>query len=246
MRYIDIHAHIIPGIDDGSKSNKESVEMLKQAHDAGVNTIIATPHYSKGFCDYKIEEIYRYCKALEKHARKHIHPEFCIFPGQEIYYNEHSLEMIQGGEVISLAGSNYILLEFAPEITYSALFQALREIAMTSYYPVLAHMERYDCLREKGRVEELLHLGVMLQMNYSHIGGKWYDSNTKWCRQMLKAGFVDVLSTDMHNSTDRGPRMEEALAWMKKHLDEQYIEQITSTNAQVIIGKESKKEQQNE
>ena len=246
MGFIDIHAHIIPGIDDGSGSNKESVAMLLQAYDAGIDTIIATPHYSKGFCDYKVEEIYKYCNALEKFARKHIYPEFRVFPGQEIYYNEHSLEMIRSGEVISLAGSNYILLEFAPEITYSALFQALREIAMTPYYPVLAHMERYTCLREKGRVEELIHLGVMLQMNYAHIGGKWFDADVKWCRQMLKAGYVDILSTDMHNCTDRGPRMVEALDWMKKHLDEAYIEQITSANAQVIIGQKDKKEKQDE
>ena len=246
MGYIDMHAHIIPGIDDGSKDNRESVEMLKQAHAAGIRTVIATPHYSKGFCDYKVSEIFRYCNALEKFAKKHIDPEFRICPGQEIYYNGHSLEMIQKGEVISLAESNYILLEFDPDITYSALFQGLREIAMTPYYPVLAHMERYRCLREKDRVEELIHLGVMLQMNYAHIGGKWYDSDTIWCRQMLKAGYVDILSTDMHNSTDKGPRMEEALIWIKKHLDEEYAAQITYTNAQMIIGKESKKEQSNE
>ncbi len=235
MGYIDIHAHVVPGIDDGSKSNQESVEMLKLAKEAGITTVIATPHYSKGFCEYRAEDIKAYCRALEKHARKHIDPEFRVFPGQEILYNERSLEMIRSGEVIPLAEGRYILLEFAPEITYTALYQALREIAMTAYYPVLAHVERYQCLREQDRIEELRQLGVMLQMNYAHIDGSIFDANAKWCRQMLKAGMIDVLSTDMHNSTDRGPRMEGAMKWMQKHLKDEYIELITSLNAQAIL-----------
>lgn len=246
MGYIDIHAHIVPGVDDGSKSNRESVEMLRQAYAAGITTVIATPHYSKGFQTYTTEDIKRYCKALEKHAQKHISPDFKVYAGQEIFYNERSLEMIQSGEVISLADSNYILLEFSPEISYSSLFQALREVAMTSYFPVLAHVERYVCLREEDRMEELRALGVMLQMNYAHIEGKWYDADTKWCRKMLKENFIDVLGTDMHNSKDRGPRVDAAMDWMKKHLDEEYLEQITTLNAQAILGFEHKKEEQDE
>ncbi len=245
MGYIDIHTHIIPGIDDGSKSNNESVEMLKQAYAAGVTTLIATPHFSKGFCDYNTEDIRRYCKALEKYAKKNIHADFRILAGQEIFYNEKSLEMIRNGEVIALADTNYILLEFAPEITYITMFQALREIAMTAYFPVLAHVERYACLREPGNIEELRQLGVMLQMNYAHVGGKWYDQTTKWCRRMLREGYIDVLSTDMHNSTDRGPRMDRALAWMEEHLDEEYILELTEQNAQTII-LSAHKEEENE
>lgn len=235
MGYIDIHTHIIPGIDDGSKSNKESVEMLRQAYAAGITTLIATPHFSKGFCDYDTEDVRRYCKALEKYAREKVCAEFRVYPGQEIFYNEKSLGMLQSGDVIALADTNYILLEFAPDVTYIVMFQALREIAMTAYFPVLAHVERYRCLREAGRMEELRQLGVMMQMNYAHIGGKWHDATTRWCRQMLKEGLIDLLGTDMHNSTDRGLRMEHALAWMEKHLDEDYITELMWQNAQTII-----------
>lgn len=236
MGFIDIHAHLVPGVDDGSKSNKETVEMVKLAFQAGITTMIATPHYSKGFQDYETDDIKKYCRALEKFVQKNVSPDFRIYAGQEIFYSERSLEMIQSGEVISLADSQYILLEFAPEVTYSLLYQALREIAMTPYYPVLAHVERYVCLRDVERIEELKNLGVMLQMNYAHIGGSWFDADTKWCRQMLKAGYIDILSTDMHNSTDKGPRMEEAMKWLRKHLTEEYLDRITCRNAQIILG----------
>lgn len=246
MGYIDVHAHVVPGVDDGSHDNRESVEMLQQAYESGITTVIATPHYSKGFRTYTTEELKRYCRALEKHAQKHISPEFKVYVGQEIFYNERSLEMIQSGEVIPLADSKYILLEFSPEVSYSVMFQALREVAMTSYFPVLAHVERYACLREDDRMEELRALGVMLQMNYAHIAGKWYDADTKWCRNMLKANYIDVLGTDMHNSKERGPRVKEAMAWMQKHLDAEYLEQITAGNARAILEFNHKKEEQDE
>lgn len=234
--FIDIHAHIIPKIDDGSTSNRETVEMLRQAYEAGISTVIATPHYSKGFCHYMPDDVKKYCRALERHAQQHIAPEFRIFAGQEILYNEHSLEKIQKGKVIPLADSSYILLEFEPNIPYFDMFRALREIAMSAYYPVLAHVERYVCLREKGKVAEIKNLGVMIQMNYAHVDGKWHDKNVQWCRQTLKEGLVDLMGTDMHDSKERGPRIEGALKWMYKHLDEEYVNGLTSLNAKLIIG----------
>lgn len=233
--YIDVHAHIIPGIDDGSKSNAETLAMLGQAYEAGIRTVIATPHFSKGFCHYEKEDVQKYCKALEKYVKQHIAPDFRIFIGQEILYNEHSLEQIQKGQVIPLAGSRYILLEFEPNIPYMEMFRALREIAMTAYYPVLAHVERYVCLREKGRVEEIKNLGVQIQMNYAHVDGKWHDKNVQWCRKALKAGLVDMMGTDMHDAVEKGPRVEKAVEWMQKNLDVEYIEEITALRAKRIL-----------
>jgi len=236
MGFIDIHTHIVPGVDDGSKSNKESVDMLKKAYEAGITTIIATPHFSKGFHDYNTNDIKRYCKAIEKYAREHIFAGFRVLPGQEIFYNDRSLAMIRSGEVLPLGDTNYILIEFAPDISYNALYQALREVTMTAFFPVLAHIEIYDCLKEKGCLDELKELGVLMQMNYYHLGGKFFDETTKWCKWLLKYGYVDILSTDMHNSSDKGPRMEKALSWMEKFLDDDYMEELTYGNAERIMG----------
>lgn len=246
MGYIDIHAHIIPGIDDGPKNNRESVEMLKAAYESGITSIIATPHYSKGFCDYSVEDVKKYCRALDKYAKANISPTFHVYAGQEIFYNEKSLEMIKSGQVLPLADSQYILLEFEPGVAYQTLYQALREIAMSPYFPVLAHIERYRCLREQDRVDELHQLGVMLQMNYAHINGKVFDTDAKWCRKMLKQGLVDILSTDMHDTGERGVRMEQAFAWMKKNLDEEYLEELTSLNAKAILKQREIKEDKHE
>lgn len=209
--------------------------MLKEAYASGITAVIATPHFSKGFCHYDRDDVQKYCRALDKYAKQHIAPDFCVFAGQEILYNEHSLEQIQKGQVISLAGSKYILLEFQPNIPYTEMFRALREIAMTAYYPVLAHVERYVCLREKGKVEEIRNLGVQIQMNYAHVDGKWHDKNVQWCRKTLKAGLVDMMGTDMHDAVEKGPHMEKTLEWMQKNLDAEYIEEITTLNAKRIL-----------
>lgn len=232
---IDVHCHVLPGIDDGSSSNKESVEMIKMAWEQGVTSLIATPHFSKGFTDYEYEEVKKYCKALERYVQKHISPDFHIYTGQEININEYSLSRIHSGEIITLAESNYILIEFEPDVTFHSMYAALHEIAMTPYFPVLAHFERYRVLREKGRMEELADLGILMQMNCGSIIGNQFDKNVKWCRRMLSEGVVHLLGTDMHNCGERGPRIEEAFAWMEKNLDDDYIEEITVLNAQNII-----------
>ena len=77
---------------------------------------------------------------------------------------------------------------------------------MTQHYrPVIAHIERYGALREKGRVEELTEIGALMQMNYRRIGGKWYEETTRWCRKMLKDEKIHFLATDMHNTKARKP-----------------------------------------
>ncbi len=235
MGYVDIHAHLVAKLDDGAKSNRESVEMLRQAYEAGVTTVIATPHLAKGFKKYDSEEIYKYCRALEKYARKNISEDIRVYPGQEIQFNEKSMEMIRNNQVISLADGQFILVEFEPTVAYNQLYRALREIAMTAYYPVLAHVERYECLRNMEYVEELRQLGVMLQMNYSSIARRSFDRNVRWCRRMLENGYIDVMGTDMHNAEDRGPRMTAALRWMNKHLETEYFNQITEQNALMMI-----------
>ena len=86
MKKIDIHSHILPGFDDGSSSEAESLRMLKMAAKQGVEAVIATPHYSAGYCHNSPETIRRACAELEARAREKINPAFRIYPGQEIMY----------------------------------------------------------------------------------------------------------------------------------------------------------------
>lgn len=240
MKIIDIHCHILPGMDDGAPNPQESRKMLRLAYDQGIRAVIATPHYSSQFQNDRPDAIIQKCMELETWAKKELDEEFRIYPGQEIFSSHFIAEKIDNGKLLTMAGNIYILIEFLPLAAYSAIYQTMRELAMSPYRPIIAHIERYRELRKKGRVEELIHMGAMMQMNYGPIGGKWYDETTRWCRKMLVEGNVHFLGTDMHNTGGRGPRTEAAMQWMEDHLDEEYLEEICWKNAEKFILKNTR------
>lgn len=235
MKKIDIHCHILPGIDDGASDGRESMQMLRLAAEQGFRKVIATPHCSEHFPDVKPDRVRNLCRKLERAARKRIDPEFEVFPGNEILCTAYSMERIQRHEVLSLADSRYILLEFLPAVSYSELFRSIRLVLASQYTPVVAHIERYGALREEGRVEELIGTGARMQMNYRPVGGKWHNETTRWCRKMLKQGAVHLLGTDMHNTEGRSPETEKAMEWMKGHLTRKYQIDLCYKNAEKII-----------
>ena len=209
--------------------------MLKMAKKQNICAVVATPHYSNHFRNDKPEVIRELCRTLEQKARKEVDPHFRIFSGQENLASEDILELLDKRKVLTLAGSSYVLMEFLPSTPYSNIFRTVQSLLLNQYQPILAHVERYDVLREKGRIEELIEIGATIQMNYRPIGGRWYDETTRWCRKMLKEGNVHLLGTDMHNTKARSPETADAAAWMEKHLDPSYVQEISYRNPLKII-----------
>lgn len=235
MKKIDIHCHVLPELDDGSSAFQESIRMLKLAHRQGIQAVVATPHCSHQFRQEDPERIRNLCRRLEAAAKAEVDPGFRIYPGEEIFYSQETLEMLKKNRLLTMGESRYILIEFMPNVPYSLIYRAVRELTQERYHPILAHIERYGVLREKGRVEELIQAGAYMQMNYRRIGGKWYDETARWCRKMLKNGSVHFLATDMHNTKSRRPQTQEAETWMEKRLEKAYIEEISWKNAKKLL-----------
>ena len=138
MKIIDVHAHILPGVDDGSENWNESIEMLRMAYEQGIRTIIATPHYHQG---QDIERLKETTGILRQEAQK-LDPEYGIFLGQELMDSEGILDELRKGRALTMAGSRYVLIEFLPNVSYSRLYQRLRQLQGAGYIPILAHAER--------------------------------------------------------------------------------------------------------
>ena len=235
MEITDIHCHILPGIDDGAQTETESFRMLKMAYEQGIHTFFATAHASHSYPDSRPDVIVSKCKDLEKQVQKTIGAEIRIHSGQEILFSDSVLNRLDKGELLTLAGSSYVLLEFFPTTSYTVIRRVIREFSMSVYDPVLAHIERYEALREEGRVEELIENGAYMQMNYRTIGGKWYEQSVRWCRDMLKNENIHFLGTDMHNTSYRAPDTKAAVKWLKKHLEESYLKDICTGNAEKVL-----------
>ena len=226
---IDIHAHILPGVDDGASKMKESVQMLSMAREQGVTDVFATSHYSKQYPNIKPEIFRGLCKKVERQANR-------VKGGkQEIFYSEEVLQLLDEGKLMTLADSDYVLIEFSPTVSYSEISRAVGDLRMSGFDPIIAHAERYQCLRTDNRVADLISQGAYIQLNFRSIGGKWYDSTTRWCRKMLKNHMVHVLGTDMHNTRSRKPDTEAAVHWMRLNLKRSYVKRLMHENARRII-----------
>lgn len=242
MKKIEMHCHILPGIDDGAEDMKQSLQMLHIAMEHEIVGAIVTPHGSaRDASRERVEKIRRLCRIFRAHAEQQFDVIFPVFPGQEILYSSDTRRLLDEGKLLTLADTRYVLVEFMPSTPYSMLYGAVREMRMGGYVPIMAHVERYNALREGDRLAELAEAGAKIQMNYSSVGGSIRSQTTRWCRKQLEEQWVDFLSTDMHDPVHRKPDTSSADRWMQKHLDAEYIRLLVQGNARAIL--EEKRQQ---
>ena len=232
---IDVHAHVLPGVDDGSRSMGESLRLLKQAAEQGICGVVATPHYSR----HKNPSVYREKIEELKTLVQEAIPGFELWLGQETYYHDELLASLRSGQAITYENGRYVLIEFSPDVAYSRMFQGLRNISASGFTPVVAHVERYACLRQKG-MEELKAIGCLLQMNYDSLKGLPIHSEVRWCRTQIRKKRIDLLGTDMHRMSYRPPEIEEAVKWLERSVSPEYLKQLTWSNPRRLIGQESR------
>ena len=129
---IDMHAHILPGIDDGSRDWDESRRMLEESYRQGIRYIVATPHYSRSGLP---SGIYELAERLKEEAHN-IAPDFMTGLGQETYYHEGLVDHLREGKALTLEGSQYVLVEFDPQVSYEKMYQAIRKLTMARYIQI--------------------------------------------------------------------------------------------------------------
>lgn len=234
MQIIDVHCHVLPDVDDGASSLETSCQMLGMAYKQGVRAVIATPHNSmRHHC--AAAEIRNRCKDVENAFSEKIGDKFFVYSGQEIFFRDRLFEELDAGKLLTLADSSYVLIEFLPETSYAMIRDVVRRFHGSGYRMILAHAERYSNIHRDEYIEELIHQGVYIQINARTIGGKWYDSSTRWSRKMLQYEWVHLLASDMHNTSGRKPEYKAAVEWMQKHLDPEYVQDVVWNNAVKIL-----------
>lgn len=231
---IDIHAHILPGADDGAKNIEETKILLRKAYSQGIRGVIATPHYFCGKKGRSREELLKSVEEVQALASG-IGSDFYIYPGNEIYYTVSAVERLLEGSALTLAGSRYVLVEFSLEESFKDIYEGIRRLTQARYYPIIAHVERYPCLKISGAADELIRAGAYLQMNYSALSDTRNLLEQGRCRKLVWDRKIHFLGTDMHRPSYRMPEIEKALAWLRKRVGCEYLEQITDRNAGLVI-----------
>lgn len=235
MFYLDMHCHILPGVDDGSRSMDMSMAMLDYAYEEGVRAIILTPHYHGGYVETERSVIDETFEELKEHA-KQLHPDMKLFIGNEIYYYPSVPEWIEEGRVHTLADSDYVLLEFSTPVEKRELLEAVQNLCSHGYYPVLAHVERYDCLvRDPSYVGELIDNGAYIQVNSKTIAGEGGMKIRHFVKKLLKEEWIHFIGTDAHSMGGRKPEMADCADYIIRKCSEEYAAEILYANAVHII-----------
>ena len=237
---IDIHSHIVFGVDDGPKSKKESKALLTEAYKQGVRTIVSTSHRRKGMFETPEETIEANFKEVKELA-KEVAPDLTILYGAEIYYTHDVLEKLEKQVIPSLNGTRYALIEFSMATPYREIHTALSNVLMLGITPVVAHIERYHELENnEKRVKELIDIGCYTQINSSSIlkpklFGDKYKLMKKRALFFLVRDLVHFVSSVRQNFVQRPPYMKEAYEIVSKQYGESKARELFIENPRFIL-----------
>ncbi len=236
--FIDIHSHILPGIDDGAKNFSMSMEMLKTAAESGITQIIVTPHNKPGRHNAGSEKIDSLIRELEQEMEKE-GISIKLYPGNELYYRSSLSEEIGEKRAVTLADSDYVLAEFNPMDDYDYIRNGIYSLLTEGYHPILAHVERYSKVcTGTARVEDLAKMGAYIQVNAGSITGDFGLPAKLFTRKLLKNELVHFVATDAHDMGKRSPKLSECAAWIGKKYGEDYLKELFYENPMHVIRNE--------
>ena len=236
---IDMHHHLIYGIDDGAKSFEGTEKMIRDAVKNQIAVIVTTPHITPGqepfpYDAYKarLEETRRYLKEKGIPLR--------LYTGAEILYTPNTCYMLMDGKVPTMAGTQYVLVEFSPDDPYQHIADALKNISAAGYIPIIAHAERYDCLKKPDQLRRLRRdCNALVQMNAKTVIRKHRFFRERYIRRILEEGLVDFISSDSHDMPGRSNHMLEAYERLAEDLGEARARKLAFGNADRFLRQSS-------
>ncbi len=234
--FIDLHCHIIPGVDDGARDMDTAFAMVKLSYEEGIRTIVATPHYHQGKMLCGEEELKKRFEKFKVWVQE-LFPELTILYGREVYMTYDAVEILeQSREAFCICGTRYILVEFHTTAEYSYMMNLLRHLIFMGYLPILAHIERYECLcGHVDRIVELRTLNVVIQVNALSVIGQSGRTIQKFIKKLIQERMVDIVATDAHTTERRAPRLRTAACYIEKKFGTGMMERLLIHNPNKII-----------
>ncbi len=232
----DIHSHILFRVDDGSDSKELSLEILKEEHRQGVTNVILTPHYDIGGCMPSVSRINSHYEELVE-AAKEVLPKMNLYLGNEILACNDMPGLLEEKRVLCLAGSRYVLVEFYPSTTYGQIEKSLSDLINSGYCPIVAHCERYKCLRkmfaviDKDKIRHLCEMGARMQVNAITV----FKEDKKFVKKLIENDFLHFIASDAHSLGRRGVYWQECIKYLEKYYSDNYIKWLLIDNPSKIL-----------
>lgn len=235
-KYIDIHSHILPGVDDGAGNLEESLFMLRQAQEQGIGAIILTPHQKPDRKCVSVDGLHRRMEQLREEMRR-ARIRIDLYPGSELLYHHGLQEELAVKKVCTLAGSHYALVEFMPDEDWQYIQNGLYGLVCAGYRPVVAHVERCVQLAPNpDRIQGLIDMGCYMQVNAGSISGSFGFGMKRTAKRLLKEKFVHFAATDAHReSGKRSVQMDACSAYLYKKCGIEYADRLLWENAMHVL-----------
>ena len=234
-RMIDIHAHILPGIDDGAETLGDSIKVIDEMVRNGVTDIIATPHFvdETAYVSPRSENL-KLLKEVEN-ALEEENIKVNLYLGNEIYINDKIIQLIKEKKISSLAGSKYLLVELPLDGEFPNYEEYFQDLINHGVKVILAHPERYAIIQKDYEIAMRLHkMGLIFQCNLGSITGKYGNGAKKLVKKLAKDKMIYTFSSDIHHC--RGDKYwQKSFQKLKKYYSKNELASLLVTNPGRII-----------
>ncbi|MDK2942804.1 MAG: protein-tyrosine phosphatase [Acetobacterium sp.] len=236
---IDIHAHLLPGVDDGAKTLTESLNMIRSAKAQGFQGVVLTPHY---YPDHKMTSTIVQNKeqvALLKKAMKAAGIEIDLFLGNEVFYGQETLELLGKGHYTTLNDSRYLLVETMRQcLDFYSFSVFLNKLRLQGITPIIAHPERYEFIQnDPNSLVRLIQDGNLAQLNILSLIGYYGKTAQATAEILLTHKMVHFLASDAH-SARAYDSFDGALAKARRLIGQKRVVQLADDNPKRLVADE--------
>ena len=234
---LDLHCHILPGLDDGAQTEDDTLRMARIAADTGTRGIVCTPHCSTD--DPYLPDRLRLILAETGRingllAREGIALQ--LFSGMELLCVSSPEPLLMQGEFLTLAVSRYLLIEFPFDIRSAAITDAASTVREAGLVPVIAHPERYFCVQWTPELAgEWVSQGCLLQLNRGSLTGGFGDEVRNCAQWIVQRYLAHLVASDAHSPLYRTPDLREGFRWVANHYSVEYAEYLFRINPRRML-----------
>lgn len=232
---IDFHTHILPNIDDGSRSIDETFNLIKEAKEAGFTGIVLTSHYIEGYYETNVPERDVWVKAISENLEaKGIDTN--LYLGNEIYISSNMMNLLEQGKASTINNSCYVLFELPLNAEPLNLYDVIYSLQENKLIPILAHPERYSYVqKEPELIHDLIEKGCLMQANYGSIIGQYGVKAEYIVKKFFENDMIHFLGSDVHRQNSIYPKISFALEKIREIVGEEKLEELTTINPQLVL-----------
>ena len=232
---IDFHTHILPNIDDGSRSIEETFNLIKEAKEVGFEGIVLTSHYIENYYETDTPEREVWVNAIKENLEaKGI--ETNLYLANEIYLSENLMTLLEEGKASTINNSCYVLFEMPLNNEPMGLYDVIYSMQENKLIPVLAHPERYSFIqKEPELVYDLIEKGCLMQANYGSILGQYGQKAEYIVRRFFENNMIHFLGTDVHRQNSIYSKVPRAMQEIEQIVGPEKLQELTTTNPKLAL-----------